>query len=65
MKASICEVELEYPVMINGQEVIVKRYEGTKCKAQVSDHSNLSFHSRERLNNTAIRGPQRRSWRRS
>ncbi len=50
------ELVLEYPMQINGQDVIVKRYDNPEMEARISDHSELSFHNKGRLNN--------RPWRR-
>ena len=55
-KSSACEVELEYPIQINGQDVIVKRYNNPSLEARVSDHSSLDFHSQSRLTSTTYRG---------
>ena len=58
MKAQ-AEVVLEYPMMVNGQEVIVKRYDNPAMEARVADHRELSFHRKNRLNGFKHRGPQR------
>lgn len=47
----------EYPMMINGQEVIVKRYDNPVMEAKVADHRELSFYRRNRLNSIKWKGP--------
>lgn len=59
MKAQ-AEVVLEYPMMVNGQEVIVKRYDNPEMEARIADHRELSFHRKNRLNNVRYKGPQRK-----
>jgi len=46
----------EYPMMVDGHEVIVKRYDNPVMESLIADHSELSFHKRERLNGRKWRG---------
>lgn len=50
-----------YETVINGQVVVVQRYEATKADQIEKDVSRLSFHRRyrNRVNSTTHRGPQR------
>lgn len=52
-------VELEYPMIINGQEVMVKRYDNPELRARLSDHSSLSFHRKARMNGRKWEGDRR------
>ena len=50
------EVELEYPIQINGQDVIVKRYSNPEMESHLGDRRRLDFHRQP--SRIYHRGPQ-------